>query len=104
MNDTETVFEMYTPFTNIVNSFKALDKNIPNIKLVYKFLRSLLKCWELKGDCMPVISKWFIGNVVTSAKHNDYVHPLQNLFLLCLLNVWRLNILLFLNPYVRHAS
>lgn len=39
-----------------------------------------------------VFSKWFIGNVVTRASYNEYVHPLQSLFLFSLLSNLKMNI------------
>lgn len=48
MGDTETISEIFTRFTDIINSLKALGKDMPNIELVNKILSSLPKSWEPK--------------------------------------------------------
>lgn len=48
MSDIGTIPEMFTRFTDIVNRFKALASNVPNIEFVDKILCSLPKSWEPK--------------------------------------------------------
>lgn len=48
MHDSETISNMFTYFTNIVNGLKTLYRTIPNIELVSKLLRWLKKSWKLK--------------------------------------------------------
>ena len=48
MKPSETIGDMYTHFTNIINSLKALDKYFSNFELVNKILRSLSKNWDSK--------------------------------------------------------
>lgn len=43
MSDIGTIPEMFTRFTDIVNRFKALASNVPNIEFVDKILCSLPK-------------------------------------------------------------
>lgn len=49
MNDNESISEIFTRFTDIINGLKAVDKDIPSIELVNKILRSLLKSWKPKA-------------------------------------------------------
>ena len=44
----ESITEMYTRFTIIVNSLKSLGEKITNEKMVKKILRSLTKDWKTK--------------------------------------------------------
>lgn len=37
INDSETISKMFTCFTNIINSIKAVSRNIPNVDLVNKY-------------------------------------------------------------------
>ena len=48
MKPSETIVDMYTRFTDIVNSLQALGKCFSNFELVSKVLRSLSKAWESK--------------------------------------------------------
>ncbi|MGD7428544.1 hypothetical protein, partial [Ralstonia pseudosolanacearum] len=48
MKPGETIVEMHTRFTNIVNPLKNLDKEFTSEELVTKFLRSLTKEWRPK--------------------------------------------------------
>ena len=43
MEPSETIGDMYTWFTDVVNGLKALGKSFSNFELVNKILRSLLK-------------------------------------------------------------
>ena len=42
------MLDIYTYFTDIVNSLKAFDKSFLNFKLVNKILRSFPKSWDPK--------------------------------------------------------
>ena len=44
----ETIGDMYTRFTDVVNGLKALGKSFSNFKLSNKILRSLPKSWDPK--------------------------------------------------------
>ena len=48
MEPSETIGDIYTRFTNVVNSLKALGKCISNLELVNKVLRSFSKNWDPK--------------------------------------------------------
>ena len=44
----ETVVDIYTRFTDVVNGLKALSKKFLDFELVNKILRSLNKSWDPK--------------------------------------------------------
>ena len=48
MKPSETIVDMYTRFTDVVNGLKALGKCFSNFELVNKILRSLSKNWDQK--------------------------------------------------------
>ena len=48
MEPNESISNMFTRFTDIINSLKSLDKDYTNFELVQKFLRSLPRSWESK--------------------------------------------------------
>ena len=48
MKDNETIVEMFTRFTDIVNGLEALGKAYKEFEKVMKILRSLPKKWEAK--------------------------------------------------------
>ena len=48
MKNDESISEMFTRFTNIINGLKSLGKPYTNPKNVRKILRSLPKNWEAK--------------------------------------------------------
>ena len=48
MKETETIVEMITRFTDIVNSLEALGKTYKESEKVMKILRSLLSKWHTK--------------------------------------------------------
>ena len=48
MEPTESITNMFTRFTDIVNSLKSLGKDYTNSDLVRKILRSLPRNWESK--------------------------------------------------------
>lgn len=43
MKPSETIGDIYTHFTDVINGLKALGKSFSNIELVNKILRSLPK-------------------------------------------------------------
>ncbi|RVW29030.1 hypothetical protein CK203_088896 [Vitis vinifera] len=50
MKETETIVEMITWFTDIVNGLEALGKTYKESKKVMKILRSLPSKWHTKGE------------------------------------------------------
>ncbi|GAV75754.1 UBN2 domain-containing protein, partial [Cephalotus follicularis] len=48
MHDNESISDMFTLFTSIINSLKNLGKFYSNQELVRKILRCLPKCWTPK--------------------------------------------------------
>ena len=48
MEPSKTIVDMYTHFTDVVNSLKVLGKSFSNLELVNKILKSLSKNWDLK--------------------------------------------------------
>ena len=48
MEPSETISDMYTRFTNIINNLKSLGKTYTDQELVNKILRSLLASWDAK--------------------------------------------------------
>ena len=48
MKPSETIGDMYTLFTDVINSLKGLDKSFSDFELVNKILRSLPKSWDPK--------------------------------------------------------
>ncbi|GAV83569.1 UBN2 domain-containing protein, partial [Cephalotus follicularis] len=48
MHDNESISDMFTRFTTIINSLKNLDKSYSNQELVRKILRCLPKSWTPK--------------------------------------------------------
>ncbi|GAV73377.1 zf-CCHC domain-containing protein/UBN2 domain-containing protein [Cephalotus follicularis] len=48
MHDNESISDMFTRFTTIINSLKNLGKSYPNQELVRKILMCLLKSWSPK--------------------------------------------------------
>ena len=44
----ESIFDMFSKFTDIINGLNGLDKIYINYELVYKILRSLPKEWKTK--------------------------------------------------------
>ncbi|GAV67043.1 UBN2 domain-containing protein, partial [Cephalotus follicularis] len=48
MHDNESISDMFTRFTTIINSLKNLGKSYPNHELVRKILRCLPKSWTPK--------------------------------------------------------
>ena len=48
----ETISDMYTRFTNIINNLKSLGKTYTNQELVNKILRSLPSTWDAKSTAI----------------------------------------------------
>ena len=48
MKDNETIVEMITRFTNIINGLEALGKTYKKLEKVIKILRSLPSKWDVK--------------------------------------------------------
>ena len=48
MKPSETIGDMYTRFTDVVNGLKGLGKGFSDFELVNKILRSLPKSWDPK--------------------------------------------------------
>ena len=48
MKPSESIGDMYTRFTDVINGLKALGKDFTNFELVTKILRSLPKSWDPK--------------------------------------------------------
>ena len=48
MKPGETIDDMYTRFTDVVNGLKGLGKSFLDFKLVNKILRSIPKSWDPK--------------------------------------------------------
>ena len=46
MKPSETIGDMYTCFTDVINSLKALGRSFSDFELVNKILRSLSKNWD----------------------------------------------------------
>ena len=48
MKPSESIGDMYTRFTDVINGLKALGKDFTNFELVTKILRSLPQSWDPK--------------------------------------------------------
>ena len=82
MDESETIVQMYSRFTNIINSLKALDKAHTQSELVQKILRSLLATWIHKASAIEEskdLEKYdleeLIGSLMT---HEIHIQSLQN--------------------------
>lgn len=72
MKPSETIVDMYTCFTDVINSLRALTKCFSNFKLFNKILRSLLNSWDPKvtsiqeaKDLNNFPLKELIGSLIT---------------------------------------
>ncbi|GAV84619.1 UBN2 domain-containing protein, partial [Cephalotus follicularis] len=72
MHDDESISDMFTRFTTIINSLKNLGKSYPNQELVRKILRCLPKCWNPKvttieeaKDLSTLPLKQLLGSLMT---------------------------------------
>lgn len=52
MKNAETIFEMNSCFTTIINELRGLGEPVPVYKQVRKVLKVLLKTWESKVDAI----------------------------------------------------
>ena len=69
MEPSETISDIYTRFTNIINSLKSLRKVYTNQELVNKILRSLLASWDTKVTVIQetkVVDVLFIEQLIGS--------------------------------------
>jgi FtsZ-binding cell division protein ZapB len=71
MNDKETISEMFTRFTDIINSLIALGKVYTQVEMVRKLLRALTSDWEKKttaieeaNDLSTLTVENLIGNLM----------------------------------------
>ena len=72
MKDNETIVEMITRFTDIVNGLKALRKTYKELEKVMKILRSLPSKWDAKAtaiqeakDLIKLPLEELIGSLMT---------------------------------------
>ncbi|GAV72639.1 zf-CCHC domain-containing protein/UBN2 domain-containing protein, partial [Cephalotus follicularis] len=72
MHDDESISDMFTRFTTIINSLKNLEKSYPNQELVRKILRCLPKCWT------PKALKKFPHHVESSKKEEPTCYECKN--------------------------
>ena len=73
MKPSETIRDMYTQYTDVINGLKAPGKCFSNFELVNKILRSLPKSWDLKvttiqeaNDLNSFPLEELIGSLMTS--------------------------------------
>ncbi|XP_055803462.1 uncharacterized protein LOC129872522 [Solanum dulcamara] len=80
MKEGETIHEMYTKFSSIINELRCLGESISQSKQVRKILRVISKSWERKVDVITeakdlktLIMDVLIGNLQTYKlnKHHD---------------------------------
>ncbi|CAL9098073.1 unnamed protein product [Musa textilis] len=87
MKPSESIGDIYTRFTDVINGFKALGKDFSNFELVTKILRSLPKCWDPKvttiheaKDLKTFPIKELIGSLMTYEMtchaHDELENPL----------------------------
>ena len=81
MEEFETIAQMYSKITNIINSLKALDKMHTQPELVRKILRSLPTTWihkisiiEESKDLEKYDLEELIGSLMT---HEIYIQSFQ---------------------------
>ncbi|KAJ4705031.1 UBN2 domain-containing protein [Melia azedarach] len=70
MEQHESIHAMYTRFTDIINSLKALGKSFSNSELVKKTLRSLMDYEDKMYDDMDEVQKNKL-NAFKSTKYDD---------------------------------
>ena len=85
MKPSETIGDMYTRFTDVVNGLKALGKSFLNLKLVNKVLRSLSRIWDSKviaiqetNDLNKFSLEELIGPLMTYEMAYDELDELKN--------------------------
>ena len=81
MDESEMITQMYSRFTNIINSLKALGKTYTQSELIRKILRSLLATWihkvsaiEESKDLDRYELEELIGSLMT---HEIHIQNLQ---------------------------
>ena len=81
MDESEKIIQMYSRFTNIINSLKVLGKIYTQPELIRKILRSLLASWihkvfaiEESKDLDKYELKELIGSLMT---HEIHIQNLQ---------------------------
>ena len=88
MKPSESIGDMYTRFTDVINGLKALGKDFSNCELVSKILRSLPKSWDPKvttiqeaKDIKTFPLEELIGSLMTyemtCQDHDELENPLQ---------------------------
>lgn len=85
MKPSESIGDMYTRFTDVINGLKAFGKDFSNFELVTKILRSLPKSWDPKvtaiqeaKDFKTFPLKELIGSLVTYEMNNVAKRELKN--------------------------
>ena len=82
MDESETITQMYSIFTNIINSLKTLGKIHTQLELVQKILRSLLTTWIHKVSTIEEskdLEKYDIKELIESLMtHEIHIQSLQN--------------------------
>ena len=81
MDESKMITQMYSRFTNIINSLKAFDKTYTQPELIRKILRSLLATWihkvsaiEESKDLDRYELEELIGSLMT---HEIHIQNLQ---------------------------
>ena len=82
MDESKIIIQMYSKFTNIINSLKVLGKIYTQPELIRKILRSLLVTWihkvsaiEESKDLDKYELEELIGSLMT---HEIHIQSLQN--------------------------
>ena len=85
MKPSETIGDLYTYFTDIINGLKALGKRFLDFELVNKILRSFHKNWDSKviiiqeaKDLNKLPLEELIGSLMTSEMTNVAQNELKN--------------------------
>ncbi|GAV74100.1 UBN2 domain-containing protein [Cephalotus follicularis] len=83
MHDNESISDMFTRFTTIINSFKNLGKSYPNQELLRKILKCLPKSWtpkvtaiEKAKDLSTLPLEQLLGSLMThetTMKNHEHV-------------------------------
>ncbi|CAL9106787.1 unnamed protein product [Musa textilis] len=73
MTPRETIGDIYTRFTDVINSLKSLGKCFSNVELVNKILRSLKKRWDPK---VMAIQETKNLNIFLLEKHDEHENHL----------------------------
>ena len=85
LKPSESIGDMYTRFTDVINGLKALGKSFSNFELVTKILRSLPKSWDPKvtaiqeaKDLKTFPLEELIGSLMTYEMNNVTKKKLEN--------------------------